>query len=138
MLVWFYGGAFQLGSGSIPIYDGSPLARKGAVVVTINYRVGIFGFMAHPALSAESPNHVSGNYGFLDQVAALKWVRENIAGFGGDPNNVTIFGESAGAVSVAAHLLLAAEQGLVPPRDPAKPGDLPQALHAEGRRERRR
>ncbi|MGH6979950.1 MAG: carboxylesterase/lipase family protein [Stellaceae bacterium] len=112
VLVWFYGGAFQLGSGSIPIYDGSPLARKGVVVVTINYRVGIFGFMAHPALSAESPNKVSGNYGFLDQVAALKWVRENIAGFGGDPNNVTIFGESAGAVSVAAHLCSPLSKGL--------------------------
>ena len=112
VMVWFYGGAFQLGSGSIPIYDGNPLARKGVVVVTVNYRVGIFGFMAHPALSAESPNKVSGNYGFLDQVAALKWVRENIAGFGGDPGNVTIFGESAGAVSVAAHLCSPLSAGL--------------------------
>ena len=112
VMVWFYGGAFQLGSGSIPIYDGEALARKGVVVVTVNYRVGIFGFMAHPALSKESPNHVSGNYGFLDQVAALRWVRENIAGFGGDANNVTIFGESAGAVSVAAHLLSPLSKGL--------------------------
>lgn len=112
VMVWFYGGGFQLGSGSIPIYDGGPLARKGVVVVTVNYRVGIFGFMAHPALSAESPNKVSGNYGFLDQVAALKWVRENIAGFGGDPNNVTIFGESAGGCSVAALLCSPLSAGL--------------------------
>lgn len=112
VLVWFYGGAFQLGSGSIAVYDGAALAKKGAVVVTCNYRVGILGFMAHPALSAESPHHVSGNYGFLDQVAALQWVRENIAGFGGDPNNVTIFGESAGAVSVAAHLCSPLSKGL--------------------------
>ena len=112
VMVWFYGGGFQLGSGSIPIYEGEALARKGAVVVTVNYRVGIFGFMAHPALTRESPNHSSGNYGFLDQVAALKWVRENIAGFGGDPNNVTIFGESAGAVSVAEHLLSPLSKGL--------------------------
>jgi carboxylesterase type B len=112
VMVWFYGGGFQLGSGSIPIYEGEALARKGVVVVTVNYRVGIFGFMAHPALTAESPNHSSGNYGFLDQVAALKWVRENIAGFGGDPNNVTIFGESAGGVSVAAHLLSPLSKGL--------------------------
>jgi para-nitrobenzyl esterase len=112
VMVWFYGGAFQLGSGSIAAYDGEALARKGVVVVTVNYRVGIFGFMAHPGLSAESSQHVSGNYGFLDQVAALQWVHENIAGFGGDPNNVTIFGESAGAVSVAAHLTSPLSKGL--------------------------
>jgi len=112
VMVWFYGGGFVLGSSSYAMYDGEALARKGVVVVTVNYRVGIFGFMAHPALTKESPNHSSGNYGFLDQVAALKWVRENIAGFGGDPNNVTIFGESAGAVSVATHLLSPLSKGL--------------------------
>ena len=112
VMVWIYGGGFVLGSSSLPMYDGEALARKGAVVVSINYRLGIFGFMAHPALTAESPNHASGNYGFLDQVAALKWVRENIAGFGGDPNNVTIFGESAGGVSVASHLLSPLSKGL--------------------------
>jgi para-nitrobenzyl esterase len=112
VMVWFYGGGFTVGTSSLAIYDGAALAKKGVVVVTLNYRLGIFGFMAHPALSKESPNHVSGNYGFLDQVAALKWVRENIAGFGGDPNNVTIFGESAGAVSVAAHLCSPLSRGL--------------------------
>ncbi len=112
VMVWIYGGGFMVGSASYPMYDGAALARKGVVVVTINYRLGIFGFMAHPALTKESPNHASGNYGFLDQVAALKWVRENIAGFGGDPNNVTIFGESAGAVSVAAHLISPLSKGL--------------------------
>jgi para-nitrobenzyl esterase len=112
VMVWFYGGGFMVGSASYPMYDGEALARKGVVVVTVNYRLGIFGFMAHAALTKESPNHVSGNYGFLDQVAALHWVRENIAGFGGDPNNVTIFGESAGAVSVAAHLVSPLSTGL--------------------------
>jgi para-nitrobenzyl esterase len=113
VLVWFYGGGFAVGSASYPMYEGAALARKGLVVVTLNYRLGIFGFMAHPALSQESPHHVSGNYGFLDQVAALQWVRENIAGFGGDPNNVTIAGESAGAISVAAHLVSPLSKGLV-------------------------
>jgi para-nitrobenzyl esterase len=112
VMVWIYGGGFMVGSSSYPMYDGEALAQKGVVVVTVNYRLGIFGFMAHPALTKESPNHASGNYGFLDQVAALKWVRENIAGFGGDPNNVTIFGESAGAVSVAAHLVSPLSKGL--------------------------
>ncbi|MGH6989336.1 MAG: carboxylesterase/lipase family protein [Stellaceae bacterium] len=112
VMVWFYGGGFMVGSASYPMYDGEALARKGVVVVTINYRLGIFGFMAHPALTAESPNHASGNYGFLDQVAALKWVRENIAEFGGDPGNVTIFGESAGACSVASHLVSPLSRGL--------------------------
>ena len=77
-------------------YDGSYLARKGAVVVTVNWRLGAFGFLAHPELDAESPNHVSGNYGLLDQQAALRWVRTNIAAFGGDPERITIFGQSAG------------------------------------------
>lgn len=112
VMVWIYGGGFMVGSGSYPMYDGVPLTKKGVVVVTFNYRLGIFGFMAHPALSQESPNHVSGNYGFLDQVAALKWVRENIAGFGGDPNNITLFGESAGACSVASHMVSPLSRGL--------------------------
>jgi para-nitrobenzyl esterase len=112
VMVWFYGGGFMVGSASYAMYDGAALARKGVVVVTVNYRLGIFGFMAHPALTAESPHHASGNYGFLDQVAALQWVRENIAGFGGDPGNITIFGESAGAVSVAAHLVSPLSRGL--------------------------
>src|SRR5205814_4060136 len=83
------------------LYDGAKLAAQRVVVVCLNYRVGIFGFLAHPMLSAESPRRTSGNYGLLDQIAALEWVRANIAAFGGDPERVTVFGESAGAVSIA-------------------------------------
>jgi para-nitrobenzyl esterase len=100
VIVWIHGGGFSSGSGTVPLYDGSEMARKGVVFVTINYRLGIFGFFAHPQLSAESPLKTSGNYGILDQIAALKWVKQNIAAFGGDPNNVTIAGQSAGAYSV--------------------------------------
>lgn len=100
VMVWIHGGALTRGSGSLPLYDGTALARKGAVVVTINYRLGAFGYLAHPALSAESDQGASGNYGVLDQIFALQWVRDNIATFGGDPDRVTIFGESAGAWSV--------------------------------------
>jgi para-nitrobenzyl esterase len=100
VFVWIYGGALERGSSRLAIYDGAALARRGLVIVTINYRLGVLGWLAHPALSAESPDHVSGNYGLLDQVQALRWVRENIAAFGGDPGNVTIAGESAGALSV--------------------------------------
>jgi para-nitrobenzyl esterase len=100
VLVWIHGGALTRGSGSIPPYDGTSLARKGAVVVTINYRLGPLGFFAHPALSKESDHGSSGNYGMLDQIAALEWVKRNIAHFGGDPARVTIFGESAGSWSV--------------------------------------
>lgn len=100
VMVWIHGGAFKSGSGSLPIYDGRHLAEKGVVLVTINYRLGALGFLAHRLLSKESPHGVSGNYGLLDQIAALEWVRDNIASFGGDPGNVTIFGESAGGMSV--------------------------------------
>lgn len=100
VMVWIHGGALTRGSGSLPLYDGTALARKGVVVVTINYRLGAFGYLAHPALSAESDQSASGNYGVLDQIFALQWVRDNIATFGGDPDRVTIFGESAGAWSV--------------------------------------
>ena len=100
VMVWIHGGALTRGSGAVNVYDGTALARKGVVVVTINYRLGPLGFFAHPELSAESTQQVSGNYGLLDQVAALKWVQQNIAGFGGDPGCVTIFGESAGSLSV--------------------------------------
>jgi para-nitrobenzyl esterase len=101
VMVWIHGGSFLTGAGSQPSYDGTRLAERGVVLVTINYRMGVFGYMAHPELSAESPNHTSGNYALLDQMAALRWVRENIAAFGGDPRNVTAFGESAGASSIA-------------------------------------
>jgi para-nitrobenzyl esterase len=99
-MVWIHGGSFETGSGSMGVYDGSNLAAQGVLVVTINYRLGPFGFLAHPALSAESERKVSGNYGLLDQIAALGWVSENIAAFGGDPERVTVFGESAGAISI--------------------------------------
>lgn len=102
VIVFIYGGGFQEGSGAIDIYHGTNLAAKGAVVVTINYRLGVFGFLAHPDLTAESEHHSSGNYGLMDQIAALKWVKANIAGFGADPNNITTWGQSAGAFSVAA------------------------------------
>ncbi len=101
VLVWIYGGGFSFGSTSTPVHNGEHLARKGVVLVTINYRVGSLGFLAHPELSAESPQQVSGNYGLLDQIAGLRWVRDNIAAFGGDPSRVTIFGESAGGISVS-------------------------------------
>ncbi|MGB6432345.1 MAG: carboxylesterase family protein [Candidatus Acidiferrales bacterium] len=100
VMVWIYGGAFDHGSSMEKYYWSDDLAHKGAVVVTFNYRVGALGFLAYPELSAESEHHTSGNYGLLDQIAALEWVRRNIAAFGGDPNNVTIFGQSAGAMSV--------------------------------------
>ena len=100
VLVWIYGGGFNSGGSAVPIYDGEAMAKKGIVFVSINYRVGIFGFFAHPQLTKESGNNASGNYGIMDQVAALKWVRENIAAFGGNPNNVTIAGQSAGSMSV--------------------------------------
>jgi para-nitrobenzyl esterase len=100
VMVWIYGGAFVGGASSDPLYDGATLARHGIIVVTINYRLGVLGWLAHPELSAMSPRHVSGNYGLLDQILALKWVRRNIAAFGGNPHNVTIAGESAGGLSV--------------------------------------
>jgi len=103
VMVWIYGGALREGSGSIDVYNGEELAKKGIIVITINYRVGVLGFLAHPWLTAESPNGASGNYGLLDQVAALKWVKENIAAFRGDPEKVTIAGQSAGSRSV--HML---------------------------------
>jgi para-nitrobenzyl esterase len=101
VIVWIHGGGYYGGTAAQPLYNGSRLARHGAVVVTVNYRLGIFGFFAHPELSAESPDHASGNQGILDQIAALRWVKANIAAFGGDPQRVTIVGESAGGESVA-------------------------------------
>ena len=102
VLVYFYGGGFVSGDGSEPRYDGESMATKGIVALTVNYREGIFGLFAHPELTKESPDHSSGNYGLMDQAAALRWVRDNIAAFGGDPKRVTIAGESAGSISVSA------------------------------------
>jgi len=100
VLVWIHGGALVTGSSKESLYDGARLAREGVVVVSINYRLGVLGWLAHPDLSAESPAGISGNYGLMDQVAALEWVKRNAAAFGGDPDNVTIAGESAGGLSV--------------------------------------
>lgn len=104
VLVYFYGGGFVAGDGAEPRYDGASMAKKGMVALTVNYRLNIFGFFAHPELSAEAPYKASGNYGLLDQNAALKWVQRNIAAFGGDPQKVTIAGESAGSISASAHM----------------------------------
>lgn len=105
VMVWIHGGSYLLGGGSDPKSDGEGFAKKGVVYVTFNYRLGVFGFLAHPALSAESPEGSSSNYGLLDNIAALRWIKENIAGFGGDPDRVTLFGCSAGSASIG--LLLA-------------------------------
>src|SRR5438552_9848454 len=104
VLVYFYGGGFVAGDGSEARYDGESMARKGIVSLTVNYRLGVFGFLAHPDLTKESTRHASGNYGLLDQNAALRWVQQNIAAFGGDPKRVTIAGESAGSISVCAQM----------------------------------
>ena len=111
VMVWIYGGGLQAGSASEPRQDGEDLTRKGVIIVSMNYRLGVFGFMAHPELSRES-GHGSGNYGLMDQIAALKWVKRNIAAFGGDPGNVTIFGESAGSASVCALMASPLAKGL--------------------------
>ncbi len=113
VMVYIHGGGFSSGSGSVPLYDGTNMAQKGVVFVTINYRVGMFGFFSHPELTAQSPNHASGNQGLLDQVAALQWVNKNIMAFGGDPNNVTIAGQSAGAFSVCYLMASPLCKGLV-------------------------
>jgi len=142
VLVWIYGGGFSFGSTSTPVHNGEHLARKGVVLVTINYRVGPLGFLAHPELSAESPQHVSGNYGLLDQIAGLRWVQNNIAAFGGDPSRVTIFGESAGGISVSMLCASPLARGLFhgaisqsggsfgPPRPTTYPGENMRRLAA--------
>jgi para-nitrobenzyl esterase len=112
VIVWIFGGALQRGQSASPLYDGATYAHRGVVFVSINYRLGVLGWLAHPALSAESPDRVSGNYGLLDQIQALRWVQQNIAAFGGDPGNVTIMGESAGALSVAYLLASPGARGL--------------------------
>lgn len=112
VLVWIHGGSLTTGSGSDHLYDGSRIAERGVVVVTINYRLGVLGYLAHPQLSAESRRNISGNYGLLDQIEALRWVKRNIAAFGGDAANVTIAGESAGGLSVMYLMAAPAARGL--------------------------
>lgn len=113
VLVYFYGGGFMAGDGSEPRYDGENMARKGIVTLTVNYRLNVFGFFAHPELTKESPHRSSGNYGYLDQSAALRWVQQNIAAFGGDPKKVTIAGESAGSASVSAQMASPLSKNLI-------------------------
>jgi para-nitrobenzyl esterase len=112
VMVWIHGGGFFAGANDEQRHDGSALASKGVVLVAINYRLGVMGFLAHPELTTESPQHASGNYGLLDQIAALHWVHDNIAAFGGDPGNVTIFGESAGSFAVSALMASPLARGL--------------------------
>jgi para-nitrobenzyl esterase len=146
VLVWIYGGGFNGGSTSEITYSGEQLAKKGVVLVSMAYRVGQLGFMAHPELSAENPNHVSGNYGLLDMIAGLKWIQKNIAAFGGNPKKVTIFGESAGGIAVSMLCASPLAKGLFhgaisqsggsfgPPRPTTFPGEnlkrLPDAENA--------
>jgi len=112
VMLWIHGGGNFAGASSDAIFDGESLARLGVVLVSANYRLGVFGFFAHPELTAESKHHVSGNYGLMDQVAALKWVHDNIARFGGDPRNITIFGESAGSLDINVLLTSPLTKGL--------------------------
>jgi para-nitrobenzyl esterase len=112
VLVWIYGGGFGTGGSAVPIYDGEALAKKGVVLISFNYRVGAFGFFVHPQLSNETDYNGSGNYGLMDQIAALKWIKKNISAFGGDPGNVTIAGQSAGAMSVNALVASPLAKGL--------------------------
>ena len=112
VMVWIYGGGSYTGSGSQPMYDGEALAKKGAVVVTFNYRLGAFGFFSHPELTKESDRREAANFGVMDSIAALQWVKRNIARFGGDPNRVTIFGESAGAGMVSNLMTIPSAKGL--------------------------
>lgn len=113
VLVYYYGGGFVAGDGSEPRYDGEAMAKRGIVALTVNYRLGVFGLFAHPELTKESPRHASGNQGLLDQVAALQWVKQNIAAFGGDPSKVTIAGESAGSISVSVLMASPLSKGLI-------------------------
>jgi para-nitrobenzyl esterase len=113
VMVWFHGGAFVGGAGNTPLYDGEEIARRGVILVTVNYRLGIFGYLSHPDLAAESGRGRSGNYGLLDQIAALRWIKQTIAAFGGDSGNVTIFGQSAGSASVGLLMASPLAKGLM-------------------------
>jgi para-nitrobenzyl esterase len=129
VMVWIHGGDHTDGSGADPMYQSDALPERGCVLVTINYRLGLFGFFAHPDLTAESPDRVSGNYGLLDQIAALEWVRDNIAQFGGDPNRVTIFGESAGGEAVLNLMTSPRARGLFHRAIAQSPSDSGRWLH---------
>jgi para-nitrobenzyl esterase len=111
-MFWIHGGANAGGTASSPLYKDGTLAQHGIVLVTVNYRLGIFGFLAHPELTRESPHQTSGNYGLMDQIAALGWVRQNIAAFGGDPENITVFGQSAGAQDTSLLMISPDSKGL--------------------------
>ena len=148
VMVWIHGGDHTDGSGADPLYQGDALPERGCVLVTINYRLGLFGFFAHPELADESTDRVSGNYGLLDQIAALEWVRDNIAHFGGDPDRVTIFGESAGGEAVLNLMTSPRARGCSRPGrgrrrprsarpSPATPGPPPGCRGAPSRRRRR-
>ena len=129
VMVWIHGGDHTDGSGTEPHYNSDVLPERGCVLVTINYRLGMFGFLAHPELAAESPDGVSGNYGLLDQIAALEWVRDNVAVFGGDPDNVTIFGESAGGEAVLNLMTTPRARGLFHRAIAQSPSDSGRWLH---------
>ena len=131
VMVWIHGGDHTDGSGAEPMYQSKALPERGCVLVTINYRLGLFGFFAHPELSAESPDDVSGNYGLLDQIAALEWVRDNIAAFGGDAGNVTIFGESAGGEAVLNLMTAPKARGLFHRAIAQSPSDSGRWLHLD-------
>ena len=131
VMVWIHGGDHTDGSGAEAMYQSDVLPERGCVLVTINYRLGLFGFLAHPELSAESPDGVSGNYGLLDQIAALEWVRDNIAAFGGDPGNVTIFGESAGGEAVLNLMTAPTARGLFHRAIAQSPSDSGRWLHLD-------
>jgi para-nitrobenzyl esterase len=124
VMVWVHGGGYTFGADSQPLYEGTNLSRRGVIVVGMNYRLGALGFLAHPALNAESEKGVSGNYGLLDQIEALRWVQKNIAAFGGDPERVTVFGESAGGNSVYSLLLTPLAKGLLQRAIPESGGTL--------------
>src|SRR4029450_4144266 len=113
-MYWIHGGGFIMGAASQPLYDGEELARLGCIVVSVNYRLGLFGFLAPPALGREDPQRVSGNYGLLDQIEGLRWVKRNIAAFGGDPDRVALCGESAGGASVLCLMVAPEGAGLFP------------------------
>ncbi|MEM7336466.1 MAG: carboxylesterase family protein, partial [Chloroflexota bacterium] len=129
VMVWIHGGDHHDGSGSDVFYDSNALAHHDVVVVSINYRLGLMGYFAHPDLSAESENNVSGNYGTLDQIAALQWIQENVSAFGGDPNNVTIFGESAGGESVIHMMSSPLARGLFQKAISQSPANAGQMIH---------